>query len=105
MREQVVRVQPNPSGEPTLAWSRADLNWKKETSLSTDGSGQIVVTHSLGYTPGAVFIQKISSNPYISELIAITGSTFTIQWRNSTTGAAAVGAQTVQFYWQAIGHL
>jgi hypothetical protein len=93
-------VQPMPNGEMPMAWSRGDMNWRGESLPIAGSVGRIVVTHNLGLTPGAVFIQiTATGNNYTNAVIAKDGATFTVQFKNAADGTFGTSGQTVSFWW------
>lgn len=70
-------------------------------STSTDGSGDVVVTHGLGYTPKDVVIQP-TGTIYSYSVTAKTSTTFTVRVYNVVAGAyAALLSTAVTFDWRA----
>lgn len=73
-----------------------------ETTGTTSANGRITVTHGLGFTPTAVFIQlRGSGGPYGSYVISPTSSQFTVQFYSLVDGGAAHVSQSVTFDWLA----
>ena len=77
----------------------ADMNKYAEYNYgsysgTTDGSNNLVVTHSAGYTPTGVFVQTVSpsggANQGYPVVTAISSSTFTIRYMNTAGSMATV---------------
>jgi hypothetical protein len=68
-------------------------------STSTDGSGDIVVTHSMGTTPTVVLITVTGTTPYVCTVHTKGGTTFTVRFFDMA--GAAVTSTAVTFDWLA----
>jgi hypothetical protein len=78
-------------------WGSDNLG-RNTFSGTTDGSGNLVVTHSLGFTPAVVLVQLTSpssgANQGFPVVTAVTSTTFTIRMltlQGSTTGLGIAG--------------
>lgn len=58
---------------------------------TTDGSGDLTVTHGLAATPGPIFLQINNVGQYIAQPHTQGASTFKLRIVNSTSGAAITG--------------
>lgn len=68
-------------------------------STSTDGSGDIAVTHSMGTTPTVVLITVTGTTPYVCTVHTKGGTTFTVRFFDMA--GAAVTSTAVTFDWLA----
>ena len=79
------------------------INWPNATKgtnvASTNGSGNVVVTHGLSQSPNEVYCQLRQPSAYILTVTAISATTFTVTVLNSTNGATVNNTQ-VLFNWQ-----
>lgn len=80
------------------------LDWGQDTQ-TTDVNGRTVTLHNCGVPVVHVSIGKNTGTGalYAAEIIGRTATQFTIQWRNSTTGAAAGAGNSPTFTYLAIG--
>ncbi|WP_312272223.1 hypothetical protein [Pseudomonas sp.] len=68
------------------------------TSATTNGAGQVVVTHGAGYVPGKVFVAVTGGgNGATAQVTAKTSTTFTVNFYN---GTAALVNTAVAFDWE-----
>jgi hypothetical protein len=68
-------------------------------SDTTDGNGNLVVTHGLVHTPDIVTLTLVGNLPYEATVQEIGATTFTIRVRNSTNNNDAVGiAPTIKWF-------
>lgn len=68
-------------------------------SATSDGSGNIVITHGLEAIPQQIFIQSYSNTPVFFTILDRNATNFTV--RLTTTAGAAATAATVGFAWRA----
>lgn len=69
-------------------------------STSTDGSGDITVTHGVGTTPTVVMTSVTGTTPYFITVTAKGATTFTVRFFAAATGLA-VASTAVTFDWLA----
>jgi hypothetical protein len=81
----------------------SSINWPNATqginTGNTDGSGNVVVTHSLAQAPNEVYCQLRQPSSYILTVTDVAATTFTVTVLNSTSGATINNTQ-VLFNWQ-----
>jgi hypothetical protein len=84
----------NEGGQPDYPLYREEGS----TTDTTDGNGEITVTHGAGFTPDHVILTVSGDNDYTLRVSAITATTFTIVVKDSA--GADVTSTSVTFYWQ-----
>lgn len=71
---------------------------------TTDGTGDVTITHSLGFTPTNINITPLGTggSPLLPQVLSntINSTTFTVRWFTPSTGLAATSA-AVNFHWSA----
>jgi hypothetical protein len=69
------------------------------TVITTDASGNATVTHGLGRAPlTVVAVTGVNSGTgWLVSTTAVTATTFTVNVRNSTTGALYTGGFTIRW--------
>lgn len=70
---------------------------KGAVSTSTDGSGDVTVTHGLGGTPDNIQVTITGTTPYVATVHTIGGTTFKV--RIFDMAGAAVASTAVTFHW------
>jgi hypothetical protein len=72
-------------------------------SGTTNGTNDLVVTHSAGFTPSQVFVQSVTpsggANQGYPVVTALAATTFTLRYLNSAGSCASLA---VSGYWRAI---
>lgn len=71
-----------------------------EAAVSSDGSGDITVTHGLGVTPTVAFAEVFNNSNIDCRVYAKTSTTFTLRLYDSDSGAA-LPSTAVNLMWQA----
>ena len=73
-------------------------------SNTTDGTGDVTITHSLGFTPTNINITPLGTggSPLLPQVLSntINSTTFTVRWFTPSTGAPAT-SEAVEFHWSA----
>jgi hypothetical protein len=71
---------------------------------TTDGTGDVTITHSLGFTPTNINVTPLGTggSPLLPQVLSntINSTTFTVRWFTPSTGLAATSA-AVNFHWSA----
>lgn len=100
-----IRLRPDATQGPVLGAASGafgSFRWPEAArgtvSATTNGSGEITVTHDLGFNPLRILIQGRTDFPFMYVRTAVTATTFTVKVKNATTGADAASSAVV-FDW------
>lgn len=89
---------------PFLTGTLASYKWINFVgilqNLTTDGSGDALVTHNLGFVPNTITVQLKTLFGFVTIPHTITSTTFKVRVINTTTGLAATAAG-ISFEWKA----
>lgn len=100
---ELYELSATTSGIRTLTMEDDTVKYRIENigavSTSTDGSGDIAVTHSMGTTPTAVVVTVTGTTPYVCTVHTKGGTTFTVRFFDMA--GAAVTSTAVTFDWLA----
>lgn len=100
---QLLQRRATTTGTQVLTMESDTIKYRIENqasvSTSTDGSGDIAVTHSMGTTPTVVLITVTGTTPYVCTVHTKGGTTFTVRFFDMA--GAAVASTAVTFDWLA----
>lgn len=72
------------------------------SSATANGSGQVTVTHSMNPAPAQVML-SIASRDRTMRVVAITGTTFTVEGYVASTNTLLTSGQVCSFNWLGVG--
>lgn len=101
----VYYAHANPSlAGPLLTGALLSYKWVNfagiTENLTTDGSGDVIVTHNLNFIPNTITLQLKNLFGFVIMPHTVTNTTFKVRVINTSTGAAAPSS-AVAFDWKA----
>ena len=95
---EVYRLNASTTGTKVLTMEADTVKYRVENigaiSTSTDGSGDVTVTHGMGTTPTAVLVTPTGTTPWIVSVHTIGATTFKVRFYDAAGAAVTTTAVT-----------